>query len=123
MSDVASLFARIPGQERAVDMLVAAARHPTHAYLLVGPPGVGKRQAAGALAAALLGGADDPDLARRAAAFAHPDVRLYARAGAALSVDDAREIHASPTAPRWRRRRRSSSCPTCTSCARRDRRS
>jgi DNA polymerase-3 subunit delta' len=90
--DVASLFAGIPGQERAVEMLVAAAQHPTHAYLLLGPPGVGKRQAAGAFAAAVLGGADDPDLARRAKAFAHPDVRLYERAGASLSVDDAREI-------------------------------
>jgi len=92
VSDVSALFAGIPGQERAVERLIAAVGRPTHAYLLVGPPGVGKRQAAGALAAALLGGADDQDLARRAAGFAHPDVRLYERTGAALSVDDAREI-------------------------------
>lgn len=92
MADVAALFASIPGQDRAVRQLVVAAEHPTHSYLLVGPPGAGKRAAAGALAAALLGGADDPDLARRAAGFAHPDVRLYERAGAALTVDDAREI-------------------------------
>jgi DNA polymerase-3 subunit delta' len=92
MADVAALFSGVPGQERAVAQLVAACNQPSHAYLLVGPPGVGKRQAAGALAAALLGGADDPELARRAKAFAHPDVRLYERAGAYLSVDDAREI-------------------------------
>jgi DNA polymerase-3 subunit delta' len=76
----------------AVAALVAAARRPSHAYLLIGPPGTGKREAAGAFAAALLGGADDPDVARRAKAFAHPDVRLYERAGPSITVDDAREI-------------------------------
>jgi len=89
---VQALFARVSGQERAVAELVAAARHPSHAYLLVGPPGVGGLAAAAAFAAALLGGADDPDVARRALAFAHPDVRLYEREGASLSIGDARDI-------------------------------
>ncbi|MEO5680461.1 MAG: hypothetical protein ABIS47_12425, partial [Acidimicrobiales bacterium] len=89
---VAALFAGVPGQERAVAELVAAARRPSHAYLLVGPPGTGGREAASAFAAALVGGAGDPDVARRAIAFAHPDVRLYEREGASLSIGDARDI-------------------------------
>jgi len=89
---LAALFAGVPGQERAVGELVAAARRPSHAYLLVGPPGVGGLAAAAAFAAALLGGADDTDVAHRALAFAHPDVRLYEREGASLSIGDARDI-------------------------------
>ena len=72
--------------------LVAAARRPSHAYLLVGPPGIGGLEAAAGFAAALLGGAEDPDVARRALAFAHPDVRLYEREGPSLSIGDARDI-------------------------------
>ena len=89
---VLGLFAGVPGQARAVAELVAAARRPSHAYLLVGPPGTGGMEAAGAFAAALVAGAEDPDVARRAVAFAHPDVRLYEREGASLSIGDARDI-------------------------------
>jgi len=89
---VAALFGGVPGQERAVAELVAAAGHPSHAYLLAGPPGTGGLEAASAFAAALVGGADDPDVARRALAFAHPDVRLYEREGASLTIGDARDI-------------------------------
>ena len=86
------LFAGVPGQERAVAELVAAARRPSHAYLLVGPAGTGGLEVAAAFAAALVGGAGDPDVARRALAFAHPDVRLYERDGASLAIADARDI-------------------------------
>ena len=89
---LAVLFAGVPGQERAVAELVAAARRPSHAYLLVGPPGIGGLEAAAGFAAALLGGSEDADVARRALAFAHPDVRLYEREGASLSIGDARDI-------------------------------
>ncbi len=89
---VAALFYGVPGQERAVAELVVATRRPSHAYLLVGPPGTGGREAAAAFAAALVGGAEDPDVARRALAFAHPDVRLFEREGASLSIGDARDI-------------------------------
>ena len=37
------LWAQVVGQERAVDALQRAAESPVHAYLLVGPPGSGKR--------------------------------------------------------------------------------
>ena len=89
---VSALFAGVPGQERAVAELVAAAAAPSHAYLLVGPVGTGGLDAAAGFAAALVGGVEDPDVARRALAFAHPDVRLYQREGASLSIGDARDI-------------------------------
>ncbi len=54
-------FSGIVGQERAIAALEAAAAHPVHAYLLIGPPGTGKRRAAEGLAAALLCPASPPD--------------------------------------------------------------
>src|SRR5581483_3533774 len=83
---VIDVWAGVVGQEQAVRALQAAARGPVHAYLLVGPPGVGKRTAARAFAASLL---DDPE---RVMAGVHPDVLEYEREGARLSVGDAREI-------------------------------
>ena len=81
-------FVDVVGQERAVEALTAAAVRPTHAYLLVGPPGTGKRAAAVAFAAALLHSDD-----RRIRAGMHPDVQIYERKGPYLTVDDAREIN------------------------------
>jgi DNA polymerase-3 subunit delta' len=83
------------GQDRASEQLRAAARAPVHAYLFVGPHGVGKRSAARAFAAALLcpeGGEDECEICRRVGEGAHPDVLVYEREGARLSVGDAREI-------------------------------
>ena len=74
MTDV---FDRVVGQERAVAHLRAAVRAPVHAYLLVGPPGTGRRTAALSLAAALLcprGGCGECDVCRRVLAGSHPDV-------------------------------------------------
>ena len=73
----------------------AAAGAPVHAYLLVGPPGSGKRTAAMAFAAALLcplGGCGACDVCRRALAGAHPDVVLVERSGPSITVDQAREV-------------------------------
>lgn len=89
------LFAGVVGQERAVGQLRAAAASPVHAYLLVGPPGTGKRAAAGSFAALLLcpnGGCGVCDQCRRALAGVHPDVVVRERTGAYISVGDAREI-------------------------------
>ncbi len=41
-----ALYEAVVGQPRAVEQLLAAVRAPVHAYLLVGPSGSGKRQAA-----------------------------------------------------------------------------
>jgi DNA polymerase-3 subunit delta' len=92
MSD---LYAEVVGQERAVEQLRGAARSPVHAYLLVGPAGTGKRAAARAFAASLLcpnGGDATCDVCRRVLAGVHPDVVVVERKGAAILVDDAREM-------------------------------
>ena len=56
----------VPGQDRAVALLRAAAAEPLHAYLFVGPPGSGKDRAAAVFAGEILAaGTDDPAAARR----------------------------------------------------------
>src|SRR4051794_21328251 len=94
-----ALYDRVVGQERAVGALSAAAVNPVHAYLLVGPPGTGKRLAAQSFAAALLcpnrppAGPDGTcETCRRVLAGAHPDVVVKERQGARISIEDAREI-------------------------------
>ncbi|HEX3424626.1 MAG TPA: ATP-binding protein [Acidimicrobiales bacterium] len=89
------LFADVVGQEAAVAALRAASARPVHAYLLVGPPGTGKRQAATAFAAALLcpsGGDGSCDTCRRVLAGVHPDVVTIEREGPWITMDMAREI-------------------------------
>jgi DNA polymerase-3 subunit delta' len=92
---MAELFADVVGQDRAVAELRAAAAKPVHAYLLVGPPGTGKRSAARSFAAALLcpaGGDGTCETCRRVLEGAHPDVIVKERQGARITVEDAREI-------------------------------
>src|SRR5947209_2766109 len=92
---MAELFADVVGQDRAVAELRAAAVKPVHAYLLVGPPGTGKRAAARSFAAALLcpnGGDGTCDTCRRVLGGLHPDVIVKERQGARITVEDAREI-------------------------------
>jgi DNA polymerase-3 subunit delta' len=89
-------FSGMVGQERAVAALEAAAARPVHAYLLVGPPGTGKRRAAQGLAASLLCPASPPDgtcdSCRRVLAGVHPDVINVEREGASIGIDTAREV-------------------------------
>ena len=98
------LFSGIVGQKGAVAALEAAAARPVHAYLLVGPPGTGKRRAAQGLAAALLCPVSPPDgtcdSCRRVLAGVHPDVIQVEREGAAIGIDTARDvIRAALTSP------------------------
>ena len=89
------LFAGVVGQAHGVARLVDAATSPVHAYLLAGPPGSGKTQAARAFAAALLcpdGGDGTCRDCRLALASAHPDVREVERAGPFITMDQARDI-------------------------------
>ncbi|MCU1394759.1 MAG: holB [Ilumatobacteraceae bacterium] len=90
----ASVWDGVVGQATAVRRLEASAPHPLHAYLFVGPAGSTKNEAARAFAALLLAGVDDPYQrdARLALAGQHPDVREFARVGAAISKDQADEI-------------------------------
>lgn len=89
-----SVWDDVVGQDRAVARLVRAAAAPVHAYLLVGPSGSTKKEAARAFAALLIGGVDDPTArdAELVLRGEHPDVREVARTGAAISFDQAREI-------------------------------
>ncbi|HEX6596950.1 MAG TPA: hypothetical protein VF045_08445 [Acidimicrobiales bacterium] len=90
-----AIFERLVGQDRAVAQLRAAVRAPVHAYLLVGPPGGGKRPSARVFAAALLcpnGGCGECDVCRRVLADVHPDAVTVERDGAYISVGQAREI-------------------------------
>lgn len=86
----------VPGQARAVEALQAAAPRPLHAYLLVGPRGSGKMEAARAFAAEVLAAdpdAPDADRARLLAlAEQHPDLTVVRRQGARMSVDEAKDV-------------------------------
>ncbi len=89
------LFAEVVGQDAAVRALQAAARRPVHAYLLVGPPGTGKRAAAASFTASLLcpqGGDGTCDVCRRVLAGIHPDMIVVEREGPFITVDMARDI-------------------------------
>jgi DNA polymerase-3 subunit delta' len=89
------LFADVVGQDGAVERLRRAAHSPVHAYLFAGPPGSTKREAARSFAAALLcpnGGDGTCRDCRLALAGEHPDVREFERTGAAIGIDQAREI-------------------------------
>lgn len=82
------------GQDRAVAILRGAVKTPVHAYLIIGPEGCGKEEAALIFAGALISQNDDPndranDLARRGA---HPDVHVITRQGASILKDQADEV-------------------------------
>lgn len=81
-------FAAVPEQPEAKRLLtVALAEGAAHAYLLHGPAGVGKRTAAFALAAALLG--DE----RRVLGRTHPDLVVVEALGEMIRIDRIRELH------------------------------
>jgi DNA polymerase-3 subunit delta' len=89
------LFAGVVGQRDVISQLRAAARRPVHAYLLVGPPGLGQQELSRGFTAALLcpsGGCGHCQVCRRALAGTHPDLIEITRTGAAISVEDARSV-------------------------------
>jgi len=80
-------FASVPEQPEAKRLLSSAlAEGGAQAFLLHGPPGVGKRTAAFAFAAALLGDA------RRVEARTHPDLYLLEPLGEMIRIDDVRAL-------------------------------
>ncbi len=93
-------FADVVGQDDAVAVLRAALRAPVHAYLLVGPPGSGRRAAARAFAGELLAedalaAGDDAAVERHrrlARLEAHPDLEVVEREGASIDAEQARAI-------------------------------
>jgi DNA polymerase III subunit delta' len=80
-------FESFPEQAEAKVLLRAALDEgPAHAYLLHGPPGVGKRRAATVFAGELLG---DPE---RVARGAHPDIYVLEPLGDQIRIDDVRAL-------------------------------
>lgn len=80
-------FDALPEQLEAKSLLSAAlAEGPAHAYLLHGPPGVGKRDLALLFAAELLG--DHARVERRS----HPDLYVLEPLGDQIRIDDIREL-------------------------------
>ncbi|HEY4412988.1 MAG TPA: hypothetical protein VGN06_08320, partial [Gaiellaceae bacterium] len=88
-------FAAVAEQHEAKRLLSAALiEGPAHAYLLHGPPGVGKRAIALLFAAELLG--DHARVARRT----HPDLYVLEPVGDQIRIDDIRllrsDLHMRP---------------------------
>jgi DNA polymerase-3 subunit delta' len=88
-------FESFPEQAEAKRLLRAAlAEGPAHAYLFHGPPGVGKRAAALAFAAQLIG---EPDRVQRGT---HPDLYVLEPVGDQIRIDDIRmlrrDLHMRP---------------------------
>ncbi len=101
MADVVSIvddpiWNGVIGQPEAITRLDQAAASPVHAYLFLGQQGVGTARAARAFAAVVLSGHLEGEAADRARRLAiagnHPDLKEVQPEGAALRVDDAKEI-------------------------------
>jgi DNA polymerase-3 subunit delta' len=82
-----AILERLPEQDEAKRLLRAALTEgPAHAYLFHGPRGVGKREAALAFAAELLG--DEGRVTR----LAHPDLYMVEPLGDQIRIDAVREL-------------------------------
>lgn len=94
-----TVWDELVGQQRVVETLqraVAGDRHAmTHAWLVTGPPGSGRSNAARAFAAALQcerGGCGDCIACRTSLSGAHPDVTLVRTEQLSIGVDDVRDL-------------------------------
>jgi len=98
-SPLTGVWSELVGQEPAVGTLkraVAGGGHAmSHAWLLTGPPGSGRSNAARAFAAALecpQGGCGHCNACRTALSGAHPDVTLVRTETLSIGVDEIREL-------------------------------
>ena len=108
----AGVWRDLVGQEETVGALcdaIAEPRRMTHAWLLTGPPGSGRSNAARAFAAALecpLGGCGECRECRTSLDGSHADVQIVATQGLTIGVREARDLalaaQSSPTVGRWR---------------------
>ena len=83
-----SIWDRVPGQGRAVDLLRRAAARPVHAYLLVGARGSGVEDAARCFGASLVASEHDPRAIDLALRGMHPDVVEFEPEGANYRVKE-----------------------------------
>ncbi len=91
----APVLERVKGQSDVVRALRGSLAAPLHAYLFIGPPGTGRRDAALAFAAALVcpnGGCGECPVCEEALALRHPDVSLVERVGPFITVAQAHEV-------------------------------
>ncbi|MEL4503643.1 DNA polymerase III subunit delta' [Luteococcus sp. H138] len=95
----ADLWSELVGQAKAVEVLkraVAGDAHAmTHAWLVTGPPGSGRSNAARAFAAALQcprGGCGSCNECRTSLSGAHPDVTLVRTEMLSIGVDEVRDL-------------------------------
>ena len=95
----AGVWADLIGQERSAAVLQRAvggqAHAMSHAWLVTGPPGSGRSNAARAFAAALQcprGGCGECNDCRTALSGAHPDVTLVRTEMLSIGVDEVREL-------------------------------
>ncbi|MDS2173765.1 DNA polymerase III subunit delta' [Nesterenkonia sp. CL21] len=115
-AELPAVFAELVGQEPVVDQLrrAVAASAPAHAWLVTGPPGSGRSNAARAFAAALNCEVAEPTergcgtcrSCRLVASGAHPSVKLVSTENVTYRIDDVRELvttaQDSPQGARWR---------------------
>ncbi|NKY39486.1 AAA family ATPase, partial [Cellulomonas septica] len=107
-----SVWDDVVGQEPAVEVLRTAVNDPsamTHAWLLTGPPGSGRSNAARAFAAALQcvdGGCGRCHDCTTTLGGTHPDVTYVATEGVVIRADTVRPLvelaQRSPSQGRWR---------------------
>jgi DNA polymerase-3 subunit delta' len=98
-SPMRGVWAELIGQERSVETLrraVAGANHAmSHAWLVIGPPGSGRSNAARAFAAALqcvFGGCGECNDCRTSLSGAHPDVTLVRTEMLSIGVEEVRDL-------------------------------
>ena len=91
---VSSMWDAVIGQPHAVELLQRLTEHPVHGFLLVGPEGCGKDEAARAFATTLLTGGADPTSreGRLIAQQGFADVHEIWREGASISAEMAQDI-------------------------------
>lgn len=107
-----SVWDDVVGQAAAVSVLQAAVRDPsamTHAWLITGPPGSGRSNAARAFAAALQceeGGCGHCQACTTSLAGTHADVMVVATEKVTINIDEVRQLigvaQRSPSQGRWR---------------------
>ena len=107
-----SVWDDVVGQDAAVAVLRHAVEDPsamTHAWLLTGPPGSGRSNAARAFAAALQcpeGGCGHCQACTTALAGTHADVTVVATELVGIRIEETRSLvslaQRSPSAGRWR---------------------